>query len=72
MIRTDIESSELMLLQYSLSESLRTFTTLGQLGWADFTRNRLRILINEGYVSVETVGYAGQAARRARELEAGR
>ena len=67
MIRT-VESSELMLTQYTLAECRRAFEAKGHAGWADFCRAQERTLIKEGQLSVEIIGYVGQAARKCREL----
>ena len=64
-----VESSELMLLQSTFADMRRIFTDAGNAGWADFCRAQERTLIKENRVSIEQLGYAGQAARRAREIQ---
>lgn len=68
MIHT-IDATELMLLQRTFKECRETFEATGNHGWATFCRAQERILIKEARTSFETLGFARDASKKAREIE---
>ena len=70
MIRTNIEASELMLVQANLTEAYRVFRAHGRDGLAEMARTYIRDLVDNGsgLVSTEILYANRKLSKEAREL----